>query len=710
MQVVTAGSLNVKIYSGNSSPTDIVPATSIFSQTFTPLATSAEGWVSFPLSQPYPSLPAGTYWISFEPLVGSFNGEMTASVPAPLANYGYFENDNNRWVNDPLNVGMQVLGTQLPAANYGTAARTIMTGSAFGLPDTPQDLISGGDGQVNTAPWNFIIPSGWSFARGTVIQNGLLAGAYSATSGPCSGDPSTTCGIGAGRGVAYRTWTNTSDASLTFQVNASLDGEFQNSGGVASAGIYVFDATAFANTIAGSGLATPQFLLNGSTITALGSGASSLAALFPNSAVILNDFQPVTGPANQLLTVPITSQFITIAPQQSITVMFDVSAYAPGFGSANFASTLAPSPTLPLFTDGSGDAVTELVALGPSVTPAATPASLVLTPATASNPAGTNASVTATVTDAGGNPVPNAIVFFAFNSGPNAGPAGPVSTDNNGQAVFTYTDNAGAGTDEIQATLGTLTATPISVTWTAPGPLDHITISPATATIASGGAQPYTVAAFDRFNNSIGDVTAQTTFTIAPDGSCAAANCTATVAGPHTVTGNDSGKTAQASLTVSSGSTGNTPVITWPKPAAITYGTLLSSQQLDAKANVPGTFVYTPKAGTILKAGSQTLSVKFTPTSWAYNTATATVTLQVNQAKPIVLWIPLPLFSGSPLGPLQLDAIPLVPGTFSYNPPAGTILSTGTHTLSATFTPKDTTDFQTIALQAPVEVLKKPSH
>ena len=60
-----------------------------------------------------------------------------------------------------------------------------------------------------------------------------------------------------------------------------------------------------------------------------------------------------------------------------------------------------------------------------------------------------------------------------------------------------------------------------------------------------------------------------------------------------------------------------TPAITWPTPAAITYGTALSATQLNAtgRRSVPGTFVYTPASGTVLGAGvGQTLSVTFTPT------------------------------------------------------------------------------------------------
>src|SRR5437867_12971240 len=81
-------------------------------------------------------------------------------------------------------------------------------------------------------------------------------------------------------------------------------------------------------------------------------------------------------------------------------------------------------------------------------------------------------------------------------------------------------------------------------------PLNRITLSPASATIAAGGSQSYTAQGFDALNNSLGDVTGATTFAISPNGSCTGATCTATVAGPHTVTGTDGGKTATASLSV----------------------------------------------------------------------------------------------------------------------------------------------------------------
>src|SRR6185503_4695207 len=72
------------------------------------------------------------------------------------------------------------------------------------------------------------------------------------------------------------------------------------------------------------------------------------------------------------------------------------------------------------------------------------------------------------------------------------------------------------------------------------------------------------------------------------------------------------------------------PVITWPAPAAITYPTFLTGTQLNATANVAGNFVYTPAFSALLDAGTQTLSVTFTPTNTAdYVGTSSTTTIEV---------------------------------------------------------------------------------
>ncbi len=151
-----------------------------------------------------------------------------------------------------------------------------------------------------------------------------------------------------------------------------------------------------------------------------------------------------------------------------------------------------------------------------------------------------------------------------------------------------------------------------------------------------------------------------------------------------------------------------TPTITWATPADIVYGTPLSATQLDATANVPGSFTYSPAAGTILGAGDdQTLSVSFVPTDTAdYADATGTVTINVLQAIPTITWAtPADIVYGTPLSTTQLDATANVPGTFTYTPASSTILNAGDgQTLSVSFAPTDSFDFITATAQTTLNV------
>jgi hypothetical protein len=161
--------------------------------------------------------------------------------------------------------------------------------------------------------------------------------------------------------------------------------------------------------------------------------------------------------------------------------------------------------------------------------------------------------------------------------------------------------------------------------------------------------------------------------------------------------------TATVTLTVNQG----TPVITWPTPAAINQRTALTATQLNATSNVPGTFVYTPPAGTVESvAGAQTLSTLFTPTDTKnYTTATASVSLSVSAVTlivPTITWAtPGAITVGTALSAIQLNASATdptggatVPGTLVYTPAAGTVeSSTGPQTLSVAFTPTDQTKY-----------------
>jgi hypothetical protein len=175
---------------------------------------------------------------------------------------------------------------------------------------------------------------------------------------------------------------------------------------------------------------------------------------------------------------------------------------------------------------------------------------------------------------------------------------------------------------------------------------------------------------------------------------------TVLAAGPQTLSVNFTpadttdytGASATTTITVAQA----TPAVTWAAPSAITYGTVLGSAQLDATASVPGTFTYSPAAGTVLHAGAgQVLTATFTPTDTTdYTGASASTTITVAQATPAVAWpAPSAITYGTALGSAQLDATASVPGTFTYSPPAGTVLAAGAQALKVTFTPTDTTDY-----------------
>jgi len=149
-----------------------------------------------------------------------------------------------------------------------------------------------------------------------------------------------------------------------------------------------------------------------------------------------------------------------------------------------------------------------------------------------------------------------------------------------------------------------------------------------------------------------------------------------------------------------------TPVITWPVPAPITFGTALGATQLNATTTAAGTFAYTPAAGTVLNAGHQTLSVTFTPGDTAdFNNAAASVPLTVSPAttstllssfspsvtvgSPVTLTATVTSNGGTPSGtvsfndgPTALGNVTLVGGSASLNTSS---LATGPHLITASY-------------------------
>ena len=123
------------------------------------------------------------------------------------------------------------------------------------------------------------------------------------------------------------------------------------------------------------------------------------------------------------------------------------------------------------------------------------------------------------------------------------------------------------------------------------------------------------------------------------------------------------------------------PVITWPAPDPITYGAALDATQLNATADVDGTFAYSPDLGTVLHSGpAQVLAVTFTPTDTVhYATATAEVTIDVNPA-------PLTITADSQ-AKTYLDPLPdltWTPGSFTNGDTAAVLSGSPACTTTAT--------------------------
>jgi hypothetical protein len=120
----------------------------------------------------------------------------------------------------------------------------------------------------------------------------------------------------------------------------------------------------------------------------------------------------------------------------------------------------------------------------------------------------------------------------------------------------------------------------------------------------------YTAAGVDAFGNPVGDLTSATIFSIAPDGSCTGAVCSASTPGSHGVTGTDGGATGTATLQV----TGPDTVTVTPRSHALTANGTSHTTVTALVRNAAGI----PVGGAVVTfsngAGSAS-SLSFTPAS-----------------------------------------------------------------------------------------------
>jgi len=169
-----------------------------------------------------------------------------------------------------------------------------------------------------------------------------------------------------------------------------------------------------------------------------------------------------------------------------------------------------------------------------------------------------------------------------------------------------------------------------------------------------------------------------------------------------TFTPTDSGNYSTVSSSVVLTVNQATPTLHWSTPAPITYPTPLSATQLNATASTAGTFQYTPASGTVLDAGTHTLSVTFTPDSANYTAASTSVQLTVLQGTQTITFTGLPASAtfGS-AGPYTLNgtASSGLPVSYSVSGPAtlsgDTLTITGPGNVSVTASQAGNTNYST---------------
>ena len=107
------------------------------------------------------------------------------------------------------------------------------------------------------------------------------------------------------------------------------------------------------------------------------------------------------------------------------------------------------------------------------------------------------------------------------------------------------------------------------------------------------------------------------------------------------------------------------------------------------------------------KAGSYSIKAAYSGTSAFSGSEDTAHMLTIAKATPTITWnAPASVPDGTALSSAQLNASASVPGTFVYNPPAGTILASGTaQTLNVTFMPTDSTDYNSATTSVSLAVL-----
>jgi len=331
------------------------------------------------------------------------------------------------------------------------------------------------------------------------------------------------------------------------------------------------------------------------------------------------------------------------------TASFSVSAPAPVIAFAVPAHTFGDVPFAVAATSNSTGAFTYTVVGGPATITGSTvtlsgSGTVVLQASEAADSTYPVAAKNVSFTVGSATPsITFAVAGHTFGDAPFAVAATSAST-----GAFTYTVVSGPAI--IVGSTVTLTGAGTVVLQTSEAADSNYLVATKSANFIVGSKSP--IIAFTLSNHTFGDVP----FPVAATSASTGAFTYTLVSGPATLAGSTVTLNGAGTVVLEASEAADTnyfpgiksasfvvvsksPVLAWPAPAAIVVGSALNSTQLDATASlggapVAGTFVYTPKLGTVLGVGvNQTLSVTFMPTDIIdYSSATASVQLTVNAA------------------------------------------------------------------------------
>ena len=335
-----------------------------------------------------------------------------------------------------------------------------------------------------------------------------------------------------------------------------------------------------------------------------------------------------------VVTAGVTPQSLTISPSGGTTG-------ATCTATACSATELGTYTVTATYADETRK-VTFDVSAGPA-------AEITLSPAATTVAAGAQAAYTVTGTDEFGNDLgdvtADSLVTVTGPSGSGlACPQGVCSVDTVGDhTVSASTPGAGGVAVTDTADLDVVAAD-----------LATITLSPGSASIASGQSRAYTVTGADAFGNDLGDVTEDATITVAPYAggaatACTDASCAPTAAGTYVVTATVAGASDTATLVVGASATtvAVTPVTgvefgdSVPVSAAVTSpaGPVDGTVQFSLDGTALGGPVAIGSAGSAsvpdvagLHAGVHVIRAAYTSTSGAFSRGEGVAAFLVEKA------------------------------------------------------------------------------